>query len=70
MFVRISLGALLLSALYSPLLAQEKSRDELVLEDRANLKGNAEWIYDDFETAKERAQASGKPMMIVLRCIP
>lgn len=28
------------------------------------------WIYDDLPKAKERAAADGKPLMIVLRCVP
>ena len=28
------------------------------------------WIYNDLAKAKEAAEATGKPLMIVFRCIP
>ncbi|MDF1741793.1 MAG: hypothetical protein P1U86_21705 [Verrucomicrobiales bacterium] len=48
----------------------KQSRDEMVLEDRAELIGNDTWIYNDLEKAKAVAKAANKPLMIVFRCIP
>ncbi|MCG8602405.1 MAG: hypothetical protein MI807_19830 [Verrucomicrobiales bacterium] len=48
----------------------KKTRDEMVIEDRDELQNSDTWIYNDLEKAKEAAAASGKPMMIVFRCIP
>jgi TolA-binding protein len=28
------------------------------------------WIYDDLPRAKDEARTSGKPLMVVLRCVP
>lgn len=55
-----------------PLLAADskQSRDEMVLEDRAELLENDTWIYNDIEKAKAVAKAANKPLMIVFRCIP
>ncbi|MCC2672352.1 MAG: hypothetical protein K0Q72_4824 [Armatimonadetes bacterium] len=30
----------------------------------------AHWIYDDFGKAVAQAQATGKPILAVLRCVP
>jgi hypothetical protein len=39
---------------------------------RENLKDAivGPWIYDDLERGYAEARASGKPMMVVLRCVP
>ncbi|MAS93203.1 MAG: hypothetical protein CMO55_08405 [Verrucomicrobiales bacterium] len=48
----------------------KKTRDEMVIEDRVDLKGNSDWIYNDIETAKDAARQANKPLLIVFRCIP
>ncbi len=48
----------------------KKTRDEMVIEDRDELQNNDTWIYNDLGKAKEAAAASGKPLMVVFRCIP
>jgi len=30
----------------------------------------AHWIYDDYTQAVARATASGKPLLVTLRCVP
>jgi len=30
----------------------------------------AHWIYDDLAKAKAEAKESGKPLLVVLRCVP
>jgi hypothetical protein len=51
---------------------QEKklTRDQMVLKDREQMTGNSDWIYDDLDQAKTVAREQGKPLMVVLRCIP
>ena len=49
---------------------QKKTRDEQVIDDRAELQDSDTWVYNDLARAKEAAAAAGKPMMIVFRCIP
>jgi len=45
-------------------------RKGAVLQDRANLENDVRWIYDDFERGFAEAQRTGKPLLVVLRCIP
>jgi serine protease Do len=54
-----------------PAAAQErKTRDMLVREDRANVEGNGFWIYNDLPGAFGKAKETGKPLLVVFRCIP
>jgi len=48
----------------------KKTRDRMVIENRDKLQNNDTWIYNDLAKAKEAVAASGKPMMVVFRCIP
>lgn len=48
----------------------KKTRDEMVIDDRDELKDNDTWIYNDLDRAREAAAASGKPLLVVFRCIP
>lgn len=50
--------------------APKKTRDEMVLDDRAALSGSAHWIYNDLDEAFTAAKRAGKPLMVVHRCIP
>jgi hypothetical protein len=51
--------------------AQEtKTRDQLVREDRANFGSLDTWIYNDLERGLEVARETGKPLLVVFRCIP
>ncbi|MBI4664691.1 MAG: hypothetical protein HY735_38370 [Verrucomicrobia bacterium] len=54
----------LLAASASLLRAQTDLRDAL--------KDNVEshWIYDDFQLAKARAKETGKPLLVLFRCVP
>jgi hypothetical protein len=47
-----------------------KSRDELVREDQANFGSLNTWIYNDLERGFEVARETGKPLLVVFRCIP
>lgn len=39
---------------------------------RDALKDNVEshWVYDDFQHARARAQETGKPLLVLFRCVP
>lgn len=54
----------------STVTAQKKSRDDKVRDDRAELKNDQSWYYDDLEKAIDVAASENKPLMAVLRCIP
>ncbi len=47
-----------------------KEREAAVRNDRAALEYDARWIYNDFGAAFAKAQATGKPLLVVLRCVP
>ena len=54
-----------------PAIAQEKkTRDQMVREDREKVTTEGFWIYNDLAHAFEVAKKSGKPLLVVLRCIP
>jgi hypothetical protein len=55
----------------APLSAQQKkTRDQKVREDREKVTQQGFWIYNDLEAGFRQAKAAGKPMLVVLRCIP
>jgi hypothetical protein len=55
----------------SPVSAQQKkTRDQKVREDREKVTQQGFWIYNDLESGFRKARQSGKPMLVVLRCIP
>jgi len=45
-------------------------RDDQVKKDKADLKDDEVWIYNDMERAFGMARAASKPLFIVYRCIP
>lgn len=49
---------------------QKKTRDQKVREDREKVTQQGFWIYNDLDAGFRRAKESGKPMLVVLRCIP
>jgi len=49
---------------------EEKTRDQLVREDRVRVEAEGRWIYNDFPRAFVTAMQTGKPILVVLRCIP
>ena len=38
--------------------------------DRQEIAGGGTWIYNDLEKGYAEARRSGKPLLIVYRCIP
>lgn len=69
--MRVLLLLLLVSLIpVVPVDAQQKTRDELVREDRARVTGEGFWIYNDLDAAREKARQTGRPILVVLRCIP
>ena len=68
---RITSAAALLTALVclaAPLPAQE--RENKVRSDRKTVEAEGYWIYNDLEKGFDEAEKSGKPLLVVLRCIP
>ena len=50
--------------------AWSQSRDELVRNDRKKVEAEGFWMYNDIPGAFEKARETGKPIVVVLRCIP
>jgi hypothetical protein len=51
--------------------AQEtKTRDDLVRDDLSNFGALDTWIYNDVERGFDTARQTGKPLLVVFRCIP
>lgn len=51
-------------------LAPAQDRDTRVRDDRRTSASSQDWIYNDLARATEAAKASGKPLLVVFRCIP
>lgn len=47
-----------------------QTRDQQVRNDRDQIVKDLTWYYDDLDKGIAAAQRTGKPMMVVLRCIP
>lgn len=47
-----------------------KDRKGAVLNDRATWENDARWIYNDLERGFATAKQTGKPLLVVLRCVP
>ncbi|MDB4664484.1 PDZ domain-containing protein [bacterium] len=47
-----------------------QTRDEMVREDRRKITEDGFWIYNDLPKAFAKAKQTGKPILVVLRCIP
>jgi serine protease Do len=57
-------------ALLTTTIAVAQPREEKVRKDREKVEAEGFWIYNDLPKAFVEAKASGKPMLVVLRCIP
>src|SRR5689334_13334811 len=67
------LGLLLASATalaLAPARARGQDRDTKVRNDRKAFEGSKDWVYNDLEAGVRAAKASGKPLLVVFRCIP
>lgn len=47
-----------------------KDREGAVRGDKAAMENDARWIYNDWKKGFEEAKRQGKPLLIVLRCVP
>src|SRR4051812_8465752 len=68
---RILATPLLLLALATPLFSEAvKDREGAVRKDKATLENDPRWNYNDPEKAFAEAKKTGKPVLVVLRCVP
>lgn len=69
--MRFHMRLLFVLALLPPLAyGQKKTREQKVREDKAKVVAEGFWIYNDLPQAFEKARETGKPILVVLRCIP
>lgn len=47
-----------------------QTRDQMVQSDRDTVLGGGKWIYNDFTKGLDEARRTGKPLLVVLRCVP
>lgn len=47
-----------------------ESRDTKVRNDRTDVLGGGKWIYNDLGKGFAEAKQTGKPLLVVLRCVP
>lgn len=47
-----------------------KDREGAVRGDRSKMENDERWIYNDVEKGFEEARTTGKPLLVVLRCVP
>ncbi len=47
-----------------------EDRRERVLNDRKEVEAAGAWIYNDLPGAFAEASRTGKPLLVVLRCVP
>src|ERR1700731_2505082 len=50
--------------------AWAQTREEKVRNDKRKVEADGFWIYNDLAKGFEQARESGKPMLVVLRCLP
>ena len=50
--------------------ATVKDREGAVRGDRAAMENDARWIYNDIDRGFAEAKRTGKPLLVVLRCVP
>lgn len=47
-----------------------KDREGAVRADQSTMKDDARWLYNDIDRGFAEAQRTGKPLLVVLRCVP
>ncbi len=47
-----------------------KDREGAVRKDKAEMQNDSRWIYNDWQKGFTEAKRTGKPLLVVLRCVP
>src|SRR5437763_6465895 len=61
---------IVLTLLPAAAFGQPQNREQKVRDDKAKVEADGYWIYNDLPKAFAEAKATGKPVVVVLRCIP
>ncbi|MCD0461444.1 Trx7/PDZ domain-containing (seleno)protein [Roseiconus lacunae] len=67
--LRVCWSALLLAFLVSQICVAN-DREQAVRSDKQRVEAEGFWMYNDIPGALEKAKKSGKPIVVVLRCLP
>ena len=57
-------------ALLPVVVCAAENRDTKVRNDRTDVLGGGKWIYNDLGKGFAEAKKIGKPLLVVLRCVP
>lgn len=68
--LRLMLPLAFVIAPVSALAATVKDREGAVRQDKATMENDARWIYNDVDRGFAEAKRTGKPLLVVLRCVP
>ena len=66
----VSIGLALVAITSSTMSQAVKDREGAVRQDRSTLENDVRWIYNDYQRGFLEAKSTGKPLMVVLRCVP
>jgi len=50
--------------------AKKPTPNDKIVADQAEFKGHDRWIYNDLDRAVAESKKTGKPMLVVFRCVP
>jgi hypothetical protein len=64
------LSALITGVAGTALPPQKQDREKIVRDDRTKVEAEGYWRYNDLSGAFKEARSSGKPIIVVLRCLP
>src|SRR6266516_7942105 len=67
---RFLLSLALFAAADTSMAQTVKDREAAVRQDQAAMEKDARWLYNDFQRGFAEAKRTGKPLLVVLRCVP
>ncbi len=70
LIVLLALTLMLECATLSSRSAAVNDREGAVRGDKAAMENDARWIYNDYQRGFTEAKRTGKPLLVVLRCVP
>jgi hypothetical protein len=62
--------SIMATAMFCCVSAYGQTREEKVRSDRQAFESQDHWIYNDFEAGVALARQTGKPLLVVFRCVP
>src|SRR5438046_2096727 len=67
---RAAILSITLSLAVTGLAAAQNPREEKVRGDKKKVEAEGFWIYNDLAKGFDEAKKTGKPLLVILRCIP